>query len=82
MPRRGAFPQAEIDAALAATGIEQLVEFGDAARTIAFRPPGVKFDLRAIGKGYAIDRISEELRAAQIAEFLVHGGFSSLYAQG
>jgi len=74
--------QAEIDAALAATGIERLVEFGDAARTIAFRPPGVKFDLGAIGKGYAIDRISEELREAQITEFLVHGGFSSLYAQG
>lgn len=74
--------QAEIDAALEATGIERHVAFDEAARTIAFRRPGLKFDLGAIGKGYAIDRIAEELRQSGLSDFLVHGGFSSLYAQG
>lgn len=74
--------QAEIDAALEATGIERHVVFGETAGTIGFRRPGLKFDLGAIGKGYAIDRIAEELRQGGLADFLVHGGFSSLYAQG
>ena len=74
--------QAEIDAALEATGIERHVVFDEAAGTIGFRRPGLKFDLGAIGKGYAIDRIAAELRQGGLADFLVHGGFSSLYAQG
>jgi thiamine biosynthesis lipoprotein len=74
--------QAEIDAALLATGMERLVEIDAERGTVSFRPPGVKFDLGAIGKGYAIDRIAAELRQAGVGEFLVHGGFSSLYATG
>lgn len=72
----------EIQAALEVTGIERFVEFDDAGRSIRFRRPGVKFDLGAVGKGYALDRIVEELRQAKLTDFLVHGGFSSLYAQG
>jgi thiamine biosynthesis lipoprotein len=74
--------QEEVDSALERTGIERLVEFHEEESSIRFHKPGVKFDLGAIGKGYAIDRIAEELRDARIADFLVHGGFSSLFAQG
>lgn len=72
----------EVAAALELTGIERLVEFCDEKSSIRFRKAGVKFDLGAIGKGYAIDRIAEELQDAKIDDFLVHGGFSSLFAQG
>lgn len=74
--------QAEIDDALTCTGMDRLVTLDSETRTVAFRQPGVRFDLGAIGKGYAIDRIAEELRDANLDDFLVHGGFSSLYAQG
>ena len=39
-------------------------------------------DLGGIGKGYAIDRVVEQLKARGIESALVHGGTSTVYALG
>jgi FAD:protein FMN transferase len=41
---------------------------------------GVRLDLGAIGKGYAVDRMAEVLEEWDLGPALVHGGFSSLLA--
>ena len=46
------------------------------------KPVGVKLNLGAIGKGYALDRLAGWLREAGLESFLVHGGYSSVYAAG
>ncbi len=52
-------------------------------RTIAFDRPGVVLNLGSIGKGYAIDRAVDLIRAHWWpTSALVHGGWSSLYALG
>ncbi|MFO1006708.1 MAG: FAD:protein FMN transferase [Planctomycetaceae bacterium] len=79
------------------SGISRLLELDHASSTIRVLAPGVEIDLGAIGKGYAIDRICEALLPATtspgteaqsipthygVANFLLHGGFSSLRAHG
>ena len=77
-----AFPtQAEIDDALLSAGVAK-VEFDAEARTIRFPRPGFAFDLGAIGKGHGVDRAVESLRQAGMTDFLVHGGYSSVYGAG
>jgi thiamine biosynthesis lipoprotein len=71
----------EIEAARERVGTEHVV-FDDAARTVAFDTQGVEFNLGAIGKGYALDRIGEHLRASGLEDFLVHGGHSSILPAG
>ncbi len=52
-------------------------------RTIAFDREGIRINLGSIGKGYAIDRVVEVIRAYWWpTSALVHGGRSSLYAIG
>ncbi len=52
-------------------------------RTVAFDRPGVVLNFGAIGKGYAVDRAVEELRAwFWPTPGIVHSGQSSLYALG
>lgn len=52
-------------------------------RTIAFDREGIRINLGSIGKGYAIDRVVEVIRAYWWpTNGLVHGGRSSLYAIG
>jgi thiamine biosynthesis lipoprotein len=41
---------------------------------------GVRLDLGAIGKGYAIDLVAELLEEWELPRALVHGGFSSVLA--
>jgi thiamine biosynthesis lipoprotein len=51
--------------------------------TIAFDRPGVVINLGSIGKGYAIDRAADLIRAYWFpSPAIVHGGRSSLYALG
>jgi len=71
----------EIDDALLSTGVAK-IEFDPEARTIRFPRPGFAIDLGAIGKGYGVDRAAESLRKAGMTDFLVHGGFSSVYGAG
>jgi thiamine biosynthesis lipoprotein len=52
-------------------------------RTVAFDREGIRINLGSIGKGYAIDRVVELIRAYWWpTSGLVHGGRSSLYAIG
>ena len=60
----------------------QLVELDPKRRTIRFRKPGVRINLGSIGKGYALDVCAEQLRASNVDSFLLHGGQSSVLAQG
>jgi FAD:protein FMN transferase len=52
-------------------------------RTVRFDRAGIRINLGSIGKGYAIDRVVELIRAYPWpTSGLVHGGRSSLYAIG
>ncbi len=43
---------------------------------------GMKIDLGGIGKGYAVDRVAERIRAAGVGSALINFGGSSIYAVG
>ncbi len=49
---------------------------------IRFRSPCVRIDLGAIGKGYALDRAVDVLRAHGIARALLNAGGSTIFAMG
>ena len=51
-------------------------------RTVSFDKPGIELDLGAIGKGYAVDRATQILRAEGITQALISSGTSSIYALG
>ena len=44
--------------------------------------PGMKIDLGGIGKGYAVDRVVERLKATGVNAALINFGGSSIYAMG
>lgn len=71
----------EIAAARQCVG-SHLVELDPERQTIRFRQAGVRLSLGSIGKGFALDRAAEVLAAAQIGDFLMHGGQSSVLARG
>lgn len=71
----------EIDSALCRCGVDRVM-FDEAGRQISFDQPGVGFDLGAIGKGVAIDRAAEHLSREGVADFVLHGGHSSMSARG
>jgi thiamine biosynthesis lipoprotein len=49
---------------------------------ISFRSPCLQVDLGAIGKGYAVDRAAEVLRALGIRNALINAGGSTIFAMG
>ncbi|MEO0651665.1 MAG: FAD:protein FMN transferase, partial [Planctomycetota bacterium] len=53
-----------------------------ARQTVELSSPDLRLDLGAIGKGFAIDRAVELLRAHQIERALLHGGTSTVFALG
>ena len=59
----------------------RLVEL-DRAATIRFRRPGMRINLGSIGKGHALDVASQRLTELGVADFLFHGGQSSVLARG
>lgn len=80
--RAGAIPDAEALAdALRRVGGDTL-EFDEPNRTIRFLKPDMEINLGAIGKGYALDRVAEQMLASGIDHFLWHGGQSSVLARG
>jgi thiamine biosynthesis lipoprotein len=80
--RRGRLPNdAEIAAALERVGMDHIV-LDEAKRTVCFRRPGVSVNFNSIGKGYALDRMSELLENNNVGDFLLHGGRSSVLARG
>ena len=76
-------PDAETLAdARARTGSDHLI-LDPPRQTVAFDRPGVVINLGSIGKGYAIDRAVDVIRAHWWpTTALVHGGRSSLFALG
>ena len=80
--REGRLPTAdEIESARAAVGMSH-VRLDPERRTVAFACENVGLDLGAIGKGHALDRICEQLRAEGVTDALVHAGHSSIAAMG
>jgi thiamine biosynthesis lipoprotein len=68
--------------ALRRVGMQQIV-LDAAARTVRYLQPGLEINLGSIGKGYALDRVAEELQSSlNLTTALLHGGHSSVYAMG
>ncbi len=63
-------------------GWAALVELDDDRRTIRFRERGVRLDLGAVAKGFALDRASDILRRHGVGGALLHAGTSSVVAIG
>jgi FAD:protein FMN transferase len=80
--RAGRLPSdEEIAAALKQVGMQNVV-LDATNRSVAFRQRGLSLQLNCIGKGYALDRMAELLTAADIGDYLLHGGSSSVLARG
>lgn len=71
----------EISEALQCSGVQHLV-LDMQTQTVGFDRQGLELNLGAIGKGYAVDRAGEHLLERGVANWLVHGGRSSIRAQG
>jgi thiamine biosynthesis lipoprotein len=80
--REGRVPaDAEIEQALASVGMAHVaVDAG--ARTVSFARPDVEVSFGAIGKGYALDRMSMVLRGRGARRALLSAGSSSVLAIG
>ena len=59
-----------------------LVTLDEADFTVAFARPGVRLDLGAIGKGYAIEEAARILIDAGVRSAFLHGGTSTIHAIG
>ncbi|MHC4180078.1 MAG: FAD:protein FMN transferase [Planctomycetota bacterium] len=80
--RAGAIPaEGQLAEALQYVG-SHLVELDRRRKTVRFSRQGVQLNLGSIGKGYALDRCAEAMHRAGIADFLIHGGHSSMLARG
>jgi thiamine biosynthesis lipoprotein len=80
--RQGRLPSPEqIQDALLRTGSHHL-ELDPKERTVRFKQPGLKLNSGGIGKGLALDHAGQRLREADVRDFLVHGGQSSVLARG
>ena len=74
--REGRVPTGdELEAARERIGGQHL-ELDRAAGTVRFLRPGLEINLGSIGKGYALDRLAEQLAAEGIEDCLLHGGAS------
>jgi FAD:protein FMN transferase len=71
----------EIAAALDHVGMDKVL-LNEADQTVAFQQPGISLHLNCIGKGYALDRVAALLDADSAADYLLHGGRSSILARG
>lgn len=52
------------------------------ATSVRFDQPDVELNLGGIGKGFALDQMSQQLVENGLPEFLLHGGRSSVLARG
>ena len=80
--RQGAIPTDEHLAEARDRVGSQSLSLDEDARTVRFLKPGMELNLGAIGKGYALDRVAEELLTRGVDNFLLHGGSSSVLARG
>jgi thiamine biosynthesis lipoprotein len=73
--------RAEVAAALQKVGYRHIV-LDRAAQTVRFDRDGVQIDPGGVGKGYAVDRMVDVLKAKGIQIALVAGSASSIYGLG
>ena len=59
-----------------------LVHLDAAASSVRFARGGVRLDLGAIGKGFAVERAAAILREAGVTSAFLHGGTSTIYSLG
>ncbi len=71
----------EVAVALASVGMRGF-ELSATDRSVRFLSRGVSINFGAIGKGHALDCVASALRQVDHPDFLLHGGKSSLVAQG
>jgi thiamine biosynthesis lipoprotein len=82
LAREGRLPEAsEVEAARASVGWTH-VELDAAQRTVRFAREGLELNLGAVGKGWALDRVTAGLRAAGASRALLSAGGSSQRAWG
>lgn len=82
MTRSGKKPSdREIESALSKVGYQK-IQLDDNSRTVRLSDPGMSINLGAIGKGDALDRLTERLVDHGVENFLLHGGNSSVVARG
>jgi FAD:protein FMN transferase len=74
-------PPAEVADALRVVGYRH-VQLNEAASTVRFDRAGVELDPGGIGKGYAVDRMVDVLRANNVSAALVSAGGSSIFGLG
>lgn len=78
----GTLPRgSEVKSALARVGYRH-VRLDPAVGTVQFDHEGVELDPGGIGKGYAVDRIADVLKARGVTRALISGGGSSIYGMG
>jgi FAD:protein FMN transferase len=80
--RQGRLPtDDEITEARACVGMQH-VRLDPTRQTVSFDRPGVSLNLGSIGKGYALDRVAEQMTGAGVPTALLTSGSSSLFALG
>lgn len=80
--REGRIPsEQEVKAALKHVG-SQYLEVDSTKRTVVFLRDSLSLNFGGIGKGFALDKAAQILQNAGLAEALLHGGHSSIYAFG
>jgi thiamine biosynthesis lipoprotein len=78
----GRLPSAgEVSGALEKVGYQNIV-LDAQNRTVRFRKEGVEIDPGGIGKGYAVDQMTDKLKEHGIRSALISAGGSSIYALG
>jgi thiamine biosynthesis lipoprotein len=80
--RSGAIPElSEIEAVRQHLGSQHVLLDAE-HRTIRFAKTGIEINLGGIGKGHALDRVAQRLLEAELDDFVIHGGQSSVLARG
>lgn len=80
--RQGKIPtEAELAEALANVGSDRLA-LDPEKQTIRFLAPGIRLNLGALGKGYALDCCATPMLDEGLRDFMIHGGQSSVLARG
>jgi thiamine biosynthesis lipoprotein len=80
--RQGAVPDPnDLAATLTRVGSDKL-HLDPLVRSARFSVPGMSINLGSIGKGYALDRLAEQLTGQGLEDYLLHAGQSSVLARG
>ena len=80
--RQGKLPsESQIQQILPSIGSDQF-QLSSSSSTIKFESADLKLNLGGIGKGHALDRVRELFQTRNVADFVIHGGQSSVLANG